>query len=95
MTGTLFFLDAKRLIGRKFSDPVVQNDIMLWPFKVTSGVNDKPMITVKFKGQEKHFCTEEISSMVLTKMREVAEAYMGFPVKNALVTVPAYFNDSQ
>ncbi|KEH22254.1 heat shock 70 kDa protein [Medicago truncatula] len=87
--------DAKRLIGRKFSDPVVQNDIMLWPFKVTSGVNDKPMITAKCKGQEKHFCAEEISSMVLTKMREVAEAYMGSPVKNAVVTVPAYFNDSQ
>ncbi|KEH22056.1 putative Heat shock protein 70 family [Medicago truncatula] len=87
--------DAKRLIGRKFSDPVVQNDIMLWPFKVTSGVNDKPMITAKYKGQEKHFCAEEISSMVLIKMREVAEAYLGSPVKNAVVTVPAYFNDSQ
>ncbi|AES78231.1 heat shock 70 kDa protein [Medicago truncatula] len=87
--------DAKRLIGRKFSDPVVQRDILLWPFKVISGVNDKPMITVKYKGQEKHFCAEEISSMVLTKMREVAEAYLGSPVKNAVVTVPAYFNDSQ
>jgi heat shock 70kDa protein 1/2/6/8 len=67
----------------------------LWPFKVISGVNDKPMITVKYKGQEKQFCAEEISSMVLTKMREVAEAYLGSPVKNAVVTVPAYFNDSQ
>jgi heat shock 70kDa protein 1/2/6/8 len=67
----------------------------LWPFKVISGVNDKPMITVKYKGQEKHFCAEEISSMVLTKMREIAEAYLGSPVKKAVVTVPAYFNDSQ
>ncbi|RHN59366.1 putative Heat shock protein 70 family [Medicago truncatula] len=78
-----------------FSDLVVQRDILLWPFKVISGVNDKPMITVNYKGQEKHFCAEEISSMLLTKMREVAEAYLGSPVKNAVVTVPAYFNDSQ
>ncbi|AES78232.2 heat shock cognate 70 kDa protein [Medicago truncatula] len=83
------------LIGRKFSDPVVQRDILLWPFKVISGVNDKPMITVKYEGLEKQFCAEEISSMVLTKMREVAEAYLESPVKNAVVTVPAYFNDSQ
>nr|AII99891.1 heat shock protein [Cicer arietinum] len=87
--------DAKRLICRKFSEPVVQKDIMLWPFKVIAGVNDKPMINIKYKGQEKQFCAEEISSMILTKMREVAEAYLGSPVKNAVVTVPAYFNDSQ
>ncbi|PNX94354.1 heat shock protein [Trifolium pratense] len=87
--------DAKRLIGRKFSDPLVQKDIMLWPFKVVAGVNDKPMITLKYKGQEKQFCAEEISSMILTKMREVAEAYLQSPVKNAVVTVPAYFNDAQ
>ena len=91
----LFFIDAKRLIGRKYSDPIVQKDIMLWPFKVTSGVNDKPMITVKYKGQEKQFCAEEISSAVLTKMREIAEAYLRSPVKNVVVTVPAYYNDSQ
>ena len=91
----LFFIDAKRLIGRKYSDPIVQKDIMLWPFKVTSGVNDKPMITVKYKGHEKQFCAEEISSAVLTKMREIAEAYLGSPVKNVVVTVPAYYNDSQ
>jgi len=59
--------DAKRLIGRKFSDSVVQNDIMLWPFRVI-GVNDKPTIIVKYKGQYKRFCPEEISSMILTKM---------------------------
>lgn len=87
--------DAKRLIGRKFSDPVVQNDTMLWPFKVIAGVNDKPMISVKYKDQEKHVCAEEISSMVLTKMREIAETFLELPVKNAVVTVPAYFNDSQ
>ncbi|PNY03247.1 heat shock protein 70 kDa [Trifolium pratense] len=68
---------------------------MLWPFKVTADVNDKPMITVKYKGQEKQFCAEEISSMVLTTMRKVAETYLMTPVKNAVVTVPAYFNDSQ
>jgi L1 cell adhesion molecule like protein len=89
------FSDAKRLIGRKFSDQVVQDDIMLWPFKVTSGVNDKPMITVKYKEQEKHLCAEEVSSMILTKMREIAETYLETPVKNAVVTVPAYFSDSQ
>ncbi|CAK8531482.1 unnamed protein product [Lathyrus sativus] len=86
--------DAKRLIGRKFSDPIVQDDMLLWPFKVT-GVNDKPMISVKYKGREKHLCAEEVSSMVLRKMREIAEAYLESPVKNAVVTVPAYFNDSQ
>jgi len=68
---------------------------MLWPFKVISGVNDKPMITVKYKGQEKNLCAEEISSIVLTNMKEIAEAYLKSPVKNAVVTVPAYFNDSQ
>ncbi|CAJ2647934.1 unnamed protein product [Trifolium pratense] len=87
--------DAKRLIGRKFSDPVVQKDKMLWPFEVIAGVNDKPMITIKYKGQTKQFCAEEISSMVLGKMREVAEAYLESPVKNAVITVPAYFSDSQ
>ncbi|PNX75052.1 heat shock protein [Trifolium pratense] len=92
-TNTVF--DVKRLIGRKFSDPIVQKDIRLWPFKVISGINDKPVITLKYAGQEKKFRAEEISSMILTKMREVAEAYLQSPVKNAVVTVPAYFNDSQ
>ncbi|XP_058762931.1 heat shock 70 kDa protein 18-like [Vicia villosa] len=92
-TNTIF--DAKRLIGRKFSDSVIQDDMKLWPFKVIAGVDDKPVIVVKYKGEEKHFCAEEISSMVLTKLREVAEEFVDFPVKNAVVTVPAYFNDSQ
>ncbi|KAF9674757.1 hypothetical protein SADUNF_Sadunf10G0160100 [Salix dunnii] len=87
--------DAKRLIGRRFSDPSVQGDIKLWPFKVVSGPGDKPMIVVTYKGEEKQFSAEEISSMVLNKMREIAEAYLGKAVSNAVVTVPAYFNDSQ
>ncbi|XP_028763342.1 heat shock 70 kDa protein-like [Neltuma alba] len=87
--------DAKRLIGRRFSDPSVQSDMKHWPFKVVSGPGDKPMIVVQYKGEEKQFAAEEISSMVLTKMKEVAEAYLGQTIKNAVVTVPAYFNDSQ
>ncbi|XP_015876923.3 heat shock cognate 70 kDa protein 2 [Ziziphus jujuba] len=86
---------AKRLIGRRYSDASVQSDIKLWPFKVFAGAGDKPMIVVKYKGEEKQFAAEEISSMVLIKMREIAEAYLGSTVKNAVVTVPAYFNDSQ
>ncbi|CAL9771313.1 unnamed protein product [Musa acuminata subsp. burmannicoides] len=92
-TNTVF--DAKRLIGRRFSDPSVQSDMKLWPFKVIAGPGDKPMIVVQYKGEEKQFSPEEISSMVLTKMKEIAEAYLGTNVKNAVVTVPAYFNDSQ
>lgn len=87
--------DAKRLIGRRFSDPSVQSDMKLWPFKVIPGPGDKPMIVVHFKGEEKQFSAEEISSMVLTKMKEVAETFLGHSVKNAVITVPAYFNDSQ
>lgn len=87
--------DAKRLIGRRFSDSPVQNDMKLWPFKVVAGPGDKPMIVVSYKGEEKKFSAEEISSMVLIKMREVAEAFLGHAAKNAVITVPAYFNDSQ
>ncbi|MED6210509.1 70-kilodalton heat shock protein [Stylosanthes scabra] len=87
--------DAKRLIGRKYSDTIVKNDIPMWPFKVTAGNDDKPMIVVTYKDQEKHFSAEEISSMVLTKMRQIAEAYLEAPVRNAVITVPAYFNGSQ
>ncbi|VVB15378.1 unnamed protein product [Arabis nemorensis] len=87
--------DAKRLIGRKASDTCVQSDMKLWPFKVISGPADKPMIVVNYKGEEKQFSAEEISSMVLVKMREIAETYLGTSIKNAVVTVPAYFNDSQ
>nr|DAD29499.1 TPA_asm: hypothetical protein HUJ06_030967 [Nelumbo nucifera] len=87
--------DAKHLIGRRFSDASVQSDVKLWPFKVIAGPGDRPKILVTYKGKEKQFAPEEISSMVLMKMREIAEAYLGSTVKNAVVTVPAYFNDSQ
>jgi len=87
--------DAKRLIGRNFSDKIVQDDMKLWPFKVVQGPNDKPLIEVQYMGQAKRFAAEEISSMVLTKMKETAETYLGEKVKHAVVTVPAYFNDSQ
>ena len=87
--------DAKRLIGRKFADPVVQSDVKLWPFTVIAGAGDKPMIIVQFQGEEKKFHPEEVSSVILTKMKETAEAYLGTKVNDAVVTVPAYFNDSQ
>ncbi|TXG49754.1 hypothetical protein EZV62_025629 [Acer yangbiense] len=87
--------DAKRLIGRRYNDASVQSDIKHWPFKVIPGPADKPMIVVTYKGEEKQFFAEEISSMVLIKMREIAESFLGTTVKNAVVTVPAYFNDSQ
>jgi len=91
-TNTVF--DAKRLIGRKFTDSEVQSDMKHWPFKVINR-DGKPYIEVEYKGENKTFSPEEISSMVLTKMKETAEAYLGRTVKNAVVTVPAYFNDSQ
>lgn len=86
--------DAKRLISRKFDDPKIQLDMKHWPFIV---INDcgKPKIRIEFKGIAKTFSPEEISSMVLTKMKETAEAYLGTQIKNAVITVPAYFNDSQ
>ena len=87
--------DAKRLIGRKVSDAVVQADMKHWPFKVLKGPADKPLIEVAFKGESKQFAPEEISSMVLLKMKEIAEAFLGGEVRNAVITVPAYFNDSQ
>ena len=87
--------DAKRLIGRKFSDPKVQEDIRGWSFKVVPGAADKPSVEIDFKGETKRFEPEEISSMVLTKMKEIAEMYIGTDIKDAVVTVPAYFNDSQ
>ncbi|GFF42962.1 heat shock 70 kDa protein [Aspergillus udagawae] len=86
--------DAKRLIGRRFQDAEVQSDMKHWPFKVIEKAS-KPVIEVEFKGETKQFTPEEISSMVLTKMRETAEAYLGGTVNNAVITVPAYFNDSQ
>merc|ERR1719240_668407 len=87
--------DAKRLIGRKFSDSSTQSDLKHFPFKVFAKEGDRPCIQVEYKGENKDFFPEEISSMVLIKMKETAEAYLGKDVPNAVVTVPAYFNDSQ
>ncbi|KAF5093687.1 hypothetical protein D0Z03_002312 [Geotrichum reessii] len=86
--------DAKRLIGRKFTDSEVQSDIKHFPFSVIDKAG-KPVIKVEFKGEEKIFTPEEISSMILTKMKETAEGYLGDKVTDAVITVPAYFNDSQ
>lgn len=86
--------DAKRLIGRKFDDEKIQADMKHWPFKVFNDCG-KPKLQVEFKGENKKFAPEEISSMVLVKMREIAEAYLGSKVTDAVITVPAYFNDSQ
>jgi heat shock protein 1/8 len=87
--------DAKRLIGRKFFDPSVQSDMKHWPFQVLNGPNNTPLIQVEYKGETKRFKAEEISSMVIGKMKDIAEAYLGKQVASAVVTVPAYFNDSQ
>ncbi|KAJ4785189.1 Heat shock 70 kDa protein [Rhynchospora pubera] len=92
-TNTVFAV--KRLMGRRFSDPSVQSDIKLWSFKVIEGDVDRPNILVNYQGAEKQFAAEEISAMILTKMKEVAEAFIGCTVKDAVVTVPAYFNDAQ
>merc|ERR1719218_101202 len=92
-TNTVF--DAKRLIGRRFSESATQSDIKHFPFKVVAKDGDRPCIQVDYKGETKDFFPEEISSMVLVKMKEVAEAYLGNEIKNAVVTVPAYFNDAQ
>ena len=86
--------DAKRLIGRKFDDASVRSDMKHWPFKIIDE-KTRPKIEVEFKGEVKSFFPEEISSMVLLKMKETADAYVGKPVKDVVVTVPAYFNDSQ
>lgn len=86
--------DVKRLIGRKYNDKSVQSDIKLFPYKVVSK-NDKPIIEVNVGGEWRQFSAEEVSAMILQKMRSIAEAYLGFEVKNAVVTVPAYFNDAQ
>jgi heat shock 70kDa protein 1/2/6/8 len=87
--------DAKRLIGRKFDDPVVQSDRKMWPFQVVAGPDGKAQVQVSWRGETKEFSPEEIGAMVLSKMRDVAETALGRPIKHAVVTVPAYFNDGQ
>ncbi len=87
--------DAKRLIGRKFEDPKLQSEIKLLPYDVIKGKDGKPVINATYKGEQKEFRAEEISSMVLTKMKETAESYIGEKVTDAVITVPAYFNDEQ
>jgi L1 cell adhesion molecule like protein len=87
--------DAKRLIGRKFSDSIVQKDMQHWPFKVIRGDGDRPKIQVQWKNERKEFYPEEISAMVLGKMKETAENMLTEKVTDAVVTVPAYFNDGQ
>ena len=87
--------DAKRLIGRQFSDNLVQEDVKLWTFNVEDDGNNKPRICVEYKGEQKKYSAEEVSAMVLTKMKEVAEVYIGEKVVDAVVTVPAYFGDAQ
>jgi len=92
-TNTVF--DAKRLIGRNFNDQIVQNDIKHYPFKIVGDNNGKPQIQVQYMNETKKFSAEEISAMVLVKMKEIAESFIGKKVTSAVVTVPAYFNDSQ
>jgi len=91
--------DVKRLVGLRFDDEAIQKDIKLWPFKVVPSPDSdnfkRPMIVVAYEGEEKEFAPEEISAMVLTKMKDTAEAYLGSPVKNAVITVPAYFTSLQ
>ena len=87
--------DAKRLIGQNFSDDQLQRDVRHFPFAVVEGPGDKPMIEVDYRGTKRQFAPEEISAMVLEKMKETAERFLGHPVHKAVVTVPAYFNDAQ
>merc|ERR1712159_29759 len=87
--------DAKRLIGRKYQDESVVSDMKHFPFKVVADSEKKPLVEVTYKNDTKRFSPEEISSMILVKMKEVAESYLGKDVNNAVITVPAYFNDSQ
>jgi heat shock 70kDa protein 1/2/6/8 len=85
--------DAKRMIGRKYNE--IKNELKHWPFKVIDGPENKPVIQANYDGELKSFSPEEISSMVLSKMKDIAEKYLGEEVKNAVITVPAYFNDQQ
>ena len=87
--------DAKRLIGRKFDDPTVTSDSKLWSFNVTKDANNKPLINVKYKKEDVQFHPEQISAMVIQRLKETTEAYIGKELKKVVITVPAYFNDAQ
>jgi heat shock protein 1/8 len=91
-TNTIY--DIKRLLGRDYNDKILQDDMKSLPYKIVDS-NGKPKVEVEFKGEIKQFTPEEISAMILTKMKDIAEAYVGKPVKDAVITVPAYFNDAQ
>ncbi|GKC18052.1 heat shock cognate 70 kDa protein 2 [Tanacetum coccineum] len=95
MNSAYTVFDAKRLIGKRFQDATVQKDMKVWPFKIAEGICGKPKIEVSDKGVKKLFAAEDISAMVLTKMKEVANAYLNADVKSAVITVPAYFDDLQ
>ncbi|GKC69796.1 probable mediator of RNA polymerase II transcription subunit 37e [Tanacetum coccineum] len=92
-TNTIF--DVKQLIGRRASDETIKEDMKLWPFKVVSGNDDKPKIVVTYKGGKKEFGAEKISSMVLAKIKEIAQKYLATTIEKAVIIVPAYFNDLQ
>ncbi len=91
-TNTIY--DIKRLVGRDFNDKNLQEDMKSLPYKIINS-NGKPKVEVEFKGETKQFTPEEISAMILTKMKDIAEAFVGKPVRDAVITVPAYFNDAQ
>ena len=86
--------DAKRLIGRLYNDKEVQEDMKLWPFKVKDDGNNRPLIEVEYLNEKKGFYPEKISSIILKYLKKISEDYIGKEVKNAIITVPAYFNDS-
>merc|ERR1719191_449358 len=88
------FGESERLVGRKYTDRTVKNDMKLWPFKITNK-GGKPYVSVEYKGEKREFAPEEISAFVLQKMKQTAEDWLGVEVTHAVVTVPAYFDDSQ
>ncbi|KAI3759877.1 hypothetical protein L1987_50261 [Smallanthus sonchifolius] len=92
-TNTVF--DVKRLIGCRFHESQVQKDMESWPFKIIEGPAEKPTVVVKLKGEEKKYAPKELSAMVLKKMKECAEAFIGRVVTDAVITVPDYFNNNQ
>ena len=87
--------DVKRIIGRKFDESLVQADIKQFPFNVINDGKNNPIVKIDFKNSEKTYLPEQISSMVLQHMKTIAETYIGQPIKNAVITCPAYFNDAQ